>query len=487
MDMTYEYTTAATLARQVRTGEISPVEVLDSLFDQIEAHNDEINAFVYLCQDEAYEAARNAERAVAEGRDLGPLHGVPVAIKDLDTPVEGAPMTCGSVPLENFIAEEDCLLVERLRDAGAIVVGMTNVPEFGHKGTTDNPLHGTTVTPFDTDRIAGGSSGGSAAALAAGMTPLAVGSDAGGSIRIPSSACGVVGLMPSFGLVPFDARPDALEAHSPFTALGPMARSVEDVAIMLDVLAGWHPDDPFVAPKPDADYTGAIRRGIDSLSIQYSPDLGIFPMEDVVRETVDDAVDTLASTGASITRRDPDFGHDYETMLDAWEEGFKLLMSSLPDKVERATGIDLWGEHRDVLSPQFVEYIEAGLEQDASEFKIADMVRTDVYDAVNSILADHDVLVTSTLAVEPFDAEIAGPTEIDGQSIDPYFGWPLTWVFNLTGHPVLSVPAGVTDAGLPVGLQIVGQRFDDETVLAAGAALERVQPWADEYPPAGVS
>ena len=485
--MTYEYTTAATLAREIRAGEVSPVDVLDDLFAQIDAHDDAVNAFTYRREDDAYEAAREAERAVEEGHGLGPLHGVPVAIKDLDTPVEGAPMTCGSAPLVDNIAEEDCLPVERLKDAGAIVVGMTNVPEFGHKGTTDNPLHGTTVTPFDTDRIAGGSSGGSAAALAAGMTPLAIGSDAGGSIRIPASACGIAGLMPSFGLVPFDARPDALEAHSPFTALGPMARSVEDVALMLDVLVGWDASDPFAVPAPEADYVGATRRGADSLSVGYSPDLGIFPMEDVVRDTVEEAVAELDAAGASVTPSEPAFGHDYETMLAAWEEGFKLLLSSLPEKVEQATGIDLWGEHRDELMDQFVAYIEAGLDQSAAEFKRADMVRTDVYDAVNDVLADNDVFVTATLATPPFDADIAGPTAVNGHPVDPYFGWPLTWVFNLTGHPVLSVPAGFTDDGLPVGLQIVGQRFDDETVLAAGAALERIRPWDDHYPPAGIA
>ncbi|PSP48086.1 amidase [Halobacteriales archaeon QH_6_66_25] len=444
--MTYEYTTAATLAREIRAGEVSPVDVLDDLFAQIDAHDDAVNAFTYRREADAYEAAREAERAVEEGRDLGPLHGVPVAIKDLDTPVEGAPMTCGSAPLADNVAEEDCLPVQRLKSAGAIVVG---------------------------------------------MTPLAIGSDAGGSIRgsirIPASACGIAGLMPSFGLVPFDARPDALEAHSPFTALGPMARSVEDVALMLDVLVGWDASDPFSVPAPEADYVGATRRGADSLSVGYSPDLGIFPMEDVVRDIVEEAVTDLDAAGASVTPSEPAFGHDYETMLAAWEEGFKLLLSSLPEKVEQATGIDLWGEHRDELMDQFVAYIEAGLDQSAAEFKRADMVRTDVYDAVNDVLADNDVFVTATLATPPFDADIAGPTAVDGHPVDPYFGWPLTWVFNLTGHPVLSVPAGVTDDGLPVGLQIVGQRFDDETVLAAGAAIERIRPWDDHYPPAGIA
>lgn len=484
--MTVGYTSAATLARQIRTGNRSPVDVLDALFDRIEAHDETINAFVHLCTDGAYDAARTAERAVAEGQDLGPLHGVPVAIKDLDTPVAGAPMTCGSAPLADNIADEDCLLVQRLKDAGAIVIGMTNVPEFGHKGTTDNRLHGTTVTPFDTDRTAGGSSGGSAAALAAGMVPLAVGSDAGGSIRIPSSACGVVGFMPSFGLVPFDARPDALEPHTPFTALGPMARSVEDVALMLDVIAGWHPADPFSVPEPANDYVAATRRGGVDLSVQFSPDLGCFPVSDVVRDITDSAIAHFQSAGATVTRADPDFGHEYETLLGAWEEGFKLLLSSLPEKVDHATGIDLLENHRDELSPQFVTYIEAGLKQDATEFKRADLIRTDVYDTVTDILGEHDILATPTLAIPPFDADIAGPTEIDGRAIDPYFGWPLTWVFNLTGHPVMSVPAGLTDDGLPIGLQLVGQRFDDTTVLAAGATLERVRPWRDTYPPAGI-
>jgi len=486
--MTEAYTSAAALARRIRAGELSPVEVLDDLFDRIAAHDDAVNAFTYVREEAAYEEARAAERAVEAGEDLGPLHGVPVAIKDLDTPVEGAPMTCGSVPLADAIAEEDCLLVERLEAAGAIVVGMTNVPEFGHKGVTDNALHGTTVTPFDTDRISGGSSGGSAAAVAAGMAPLANGSDAGGSIRIPASACGVVGLMPTFGLVPFDARPDALEPHTPFTALGPLARTVEDAALMLEAIAGWHHADPFSVPLPDdADYVEAARRDDADLSVQYSPDLGVFPVEDAVTAVTDEAVAALEADGADVTRGAPEFGHDHGELLDAWEEGFKVLLSSLPDKVERATGIDLWGDHRDDLSPGFVDYIEAGLDQHTREFKLADMVRTDVYDAVNEVLAEHDVLATPTLAVPPFDADIEGPTEVAGREVDPYFGWPMTWVFNLTGHPVLSVPAGTTDDGLPVGIQLVGQRFDDATVLSAGATLERVRPWAKTYPPAGVS
>lgn len=485
--MTIEYTSATTLVQQIRTGHLSPVDILDDLFDQIASHDENINAFTYLCKNDAYDAAREAEQAINRGEAFGRLHGVPVAIKDLDTPVEGAPMTCGSVPLKDNIAKEDCLLVERLKEAGAIVLGMTNVPEFGHKGTTDNPLHGTTVTPFDTDRIAGGSSGGSAAALAAGMTPLAIGSDAGGSIRIPSSACGVVGLMPSFGLVPFDARPDALEPHTPFTALGPLARSVEDIALVLDVISGWHPADPFSVPKPTDDFVAATRRGGEDLSIQYSPNLGDFPVTKTVRETTDDAIAALEAAGTSVTRQDPDFKHDYQTMLEAWEEGFKLLLSSLPDKVEHDTDIDLLENHQDELSPQFIKYIKAGLKQKSSEFKRADMVRTDVYETVTTILSDHDILATPTLAVPPFDADIDGPTEVDGQAIDPYFGWPLTWVFNLTGHPVLSVPAGVTNEGLPVGIQLVGQRFDDSTVLAAGATLERINPWANTYPPDGIN
>jgi len=255
---------------------------------------------------------------------------------------------------------------------------------------------------------------------------------------------------------------------------------------MLDVISGWDSADPFAVPAPDTDYVAATRRGADDLSIQYSPDLGCFPMEDAVTDVIDEAVAALDGAGATVTRADPDLSHDYERLLAAWEEGFKLLLSSLPDKVERATGIDLLADHREELSPQFVEYIEAGLAQSASEFKRADMIRTDVYDAVNDVLDRHDVLATPTLACPPFDADIAGPTEIDGQSIDPYFGWPLTWVFNLTGHPVLSVPAGFTDDGLPVGIQLVGQRFDDATVLAAGAAVERARPWADAYPPTAV-
>jgi len=480
------YASATELAERIRNGDLSPVAVVDALLDQIETHDGSINAFVHVLAADARAAARDAEKAVENDEDLGPLHGVPVAIKDLDTPVEGVPSTCGSVPLADAVAQEDATIVTRLRDAGAIVLGTTNTPEFGHKGTTDNPLHGTTVTPFDADRISGGSSGGSAAAVAAGMVPIASGSDAGGSIRIPSSACGTFGLMPTYGLIPFDSRPDALESHTPFTCHGPITRTVADAAVALDVMAGWHPRDPLSVADYETDYLGATDRGIDDRTVGYTPDLGVFPVADRVRTAFEDAVDVFETAGATVRPLEVDHGFTHEELHDGWEKGFLLLMASLPDKVERETGIDLVADHREELTPEFLEYIEAGAELTIDEFKRADMVRTAFFDAVQDCLEEVDLLATPTLGVLPFDAGKLGPTAVGDREVDPLFGWQLTWPFNLTGHPVASFPADLVD-GLPVGLQVVGQRFDDETVLAASAAFERERPWGEYYPPAEVA
>lgn len=481
------YASAIELVSQIKSETLSPVNLVEQFFDRIDAYNGTINAFVHLRQSEALNEAQAAERAVVRGEELGPLHGLPIAIKDSGTPIADVPLTSGSVPLANNVPSEDAVIVDRLKDAGAIVLGTTNTPEICHKGTTDNLLHGTTVTPFDTTRISGGSSGGSAAAIAAGMAPLATGSDAAGSIRIPASACGVYGFLPSFGLVPFDIRPDAVEAHTPFTSLGPITRTVEDAALMLEVMAGWHPRDPFSVPDQNIDFRGAVDRGIDGLSIAYSPDLGVFPVDERVHAVVTDAIDAFDAAGATVDTVEINLGHSYEELHATLEICFLLLIATTPDKIAKTSDIDLLGEHRDELTHGFLNLVERGRDLSIVDLKKADMVRTDVFDAIQDFFERYDVLVTPTLSVPPFDVDELGPTEIDGQRVDPLFGWQLTWIFNLTGHPVASVPAGVTsDEGLPVGLQIVGQRFNDEAVLAASGAFEREHPWRDTYPPAGV-
>jgi Asp-tRNA(Asn)/Glu-tRNA(Gln) amidotransferase A subunit family amidase len=472
--------TAVGIARRIRDGDLSPVEVVDATLAAIEERNERTNAFVTVTDERAREAAERAERAVESGERLGPLHGVPVAIKDLDD-VAGVRTTSGSKLFEDRVAEENAPFVDRLLDAGAIVVGKTNTPEFGLGCTTDNRVAGPTGTPFDPDRVSGGSSGGAGAALGDGLVPLAQGSDTGGSIRTPASFCGVYGLKPTFGRVPRVDHRNAFGDHTPFSHTGPMARTVEDAALMLDVMAGPHPLDPFSLPEPAVDYVAATRRPVDDLSIAYSPDLGIYPIDPAVREVLDDAVLAFEAAGATVERVDLDPDLTHENVLDAYYTFATVLWESLFDALEEEGDLDPRGADRDRLAESTVETILEAETVSTREYKAADRTRTRVLELIEEILEEYELLATPTLAVPPFEIGDL-PTEVDGQPVEPRRGWLLTQPFNMTGQPAASIPAGLTDEGLPVGLQLVGGRLADDDVLAASAAFERVKPWRRHYP-----
>ena len=469
---------AVTLARQVRRGDLTPTEVVDAHLDRIDAVDDQVNAFVTL-NDDARAQAHEATEAVEAGEPLGPLHGVPVAIKDLSN-TAGLRTTLGSALLAENVPEEDAIVVRRLKNAGAIVIGKTNTPEFGRLSTvTRNRLFETTRNPWNTAKTTGGSSGGSAAAVAAGMVPLAQGSDAAGSVRIPSAACGTYGLMPDFGRVPHgNDRPDAFINTHPFSFLGPITRSVEDAALMLDVMAGPDDRDPFTRPAREESYRTALRDPVEDLRVAYSPDLGVCPLVDDVREAVDGLVDELRGTVATVDRVDPD--------LPGWEAAHEPLATLLQaryrgiyDAFREDQGVDIL-DRREEVTDEVVSRVEKSLELSAGDVRRAERRRTTVYDAVQDLFADYDLLVSATLSVPAFDID-SPPTAIDGESVHPVHGFTLTWPFNLTGNPTASVPAGRVD-GLPVGLQVTGRRGGDDTVVAAGAACERLAPWDDAYP-----
>lgn len=469
--------TAAGIARRIRDGDLSPTDVVEAHLERIHERNGRTNAFVTITDELAREAATEAEAALDRGDPTGPLHGVPVAIKDLDD-VAGVRTTSGSLLFEDRVAEDDDPFVERLKEAGAIIVGKTNTPEFGLGTTTDNRVVGSTGTPFAPNRVAGGSSGGAAAALADGLVPIAQGSDAGGSIRIPAAFCGVYGLKPTYGLIPSTGRPNAFASHTPFSHHGPMARTVEDAAIMLDVMAGPHPRDPFSLAATDG-FHDAVGRPIDDLTIAYSPGLGVYPLDPAVRETLEEAIGAFETAGATVEAVDPSFGHDRETILEAYYTFARLRWTALFDNLER-DGFNPRGKDRDRLRPYIVDLILDADEPTIGEYNRADIVRTDVLDAIADLLAEYDLLVSGTVAVPPFPHGDE-PEAVDGTPIEPLRGWVLTQPYNFTGQPAASIPAGFTD-GLPVGLQIAGGRHDDDLVIAASAAFERVRPWHDAYP-----
>jgi amidase len=477
------YATATELATRIRRRDLSPVELLDAVITRIEARNPSLNALVFTAFEEARDRAQQAERALTSGEAIGPLHGVPTAIKDLFDFKPGWPATFGGVrALKDFSVPARCTYAERMEAAGAILVGKTNSPVMGFRGTCDNYLFGPSRNPFDTTRNTGGSSGGSAAAVADGLLPLAEGTDGGGSIRIPAAWCGLYGYKASFGRVPQIARPNAFGSLNPFLFEGALTRTVDDAALALDVLAGYDDRDPFALDDPTT-FAGATRRSISGWRIAYSPDFGVYPVDRGVAAVVARAVKAFEDAGATVEEVDLTFDYDQRELSDLWCRLIAPLNIEGLDGL-KAQGLDVLGEHRDDFPPEYLRWIDEGRRLTALDVLSDQRMRTHVYDRIQQVLRSHDLLVTPTLAALPVpnaeDGNTVGPSTIDGVDVDPLIGWCLTYLINFTGHPAASIPAGDVD-GLPVGMQLIGRRYGDADVLAASAVYERMRPWQGTY------
>jgi Asp-tRNA(Asn)/Glu-tRNA(Gln) amidotransferase A subunit family amidase len=477
------------IAAGIRNGPYSSTEVVDAYLERIADRDETLNAFITVFEQRARSAAKRADQAIQSDEEIGQLHGVPVAIKD-SRAVAGERHTWGTRLLSDNVATEDDLLVSRLREAGAIVVGKTNLPEFALTGGTDNLLIGPTANPFDEKKMVGGSSGGSAAAVAAGLVPVAHGDDGGGSLRIPASTCGIFTIKPTFGLVPnvTPGRTDAF-GHTPMQSAGPMARCVEDAALMLDVLSGAHPGDPFSVPAGERSYRDAIHDDITGLEIALSPNMDLYPIDSRVRTVVEAAASAFEEAGATVSEVTLDFDHSREAITNAFMCQSNVLTTRFGEQLESSYDIDITGEDRDAVLSYIIEQFEAGRDTSALAYKNADVVRTDVLDTIEQVFADYDLLVGSTLMVPPFDKallrEQPGPSAVDGTQLDDsrwgmLIDWRSTQLSNLTGHPAASIPAGFVN-DLPVGMEIVGPHHRDTRVLAASETYEEVRPWQQAY------
>lgn len=484
-DSDFACTSATELARQSREREVSPVELVDAFAARIEERNPSLNAFVFTDFEESREQAKQAERALTDGSAVGALHGVPTAIKDLFDFKPGWPATFGGVrALANFKLDTHCVFAERVEKAGAIILGKTNSPVMGYRGTCDNPLFGATSNPFDLDRNPGGSSGGSAAAVADGLVPFAEGTDGGGSIRIPAAWCGLYGYKASFGRVPSVVRPNAFGSTMPFLFEGPLTRNVEDAALVLNVLSGYHPGDVFSIDEQPHDFVTDVRRDITGMRIAYTPDYGIFPVDQRIRESVGKAVQALADAGAVVEEIDLKLPYGQHELSDLWCRQIMLVNVSTFENFKR-NGLDLLGEHRDDFPDGYLRWADHVYGMSIAELNEDYEMRSAVYDSIQSVYDDFDLLVSPTLAAMPVrnaatPGATVGPSEIEGVEVDPYIGWCLTYLTNFTGHPAASIPAGLVD-GLPVGMQIQGRRYADGDVLAASGAFERARSWSDIY------
>jgi Asp-tRNA(Asn)/Glu-tRNA(Gln) amidotransferase A subunit family amidase len=464
------YTPATLLAAAIRTKQVSPVEVIEAVLARLERLNPSLNAYCTVTADLARTTARAAEAAVMRGEPLGPLHGVPYALKDL-TPTRGIRTTFGSKIFEHHVPTEDAIVVERLRAAGGILLGKTNTPEFGCKGLTDNNVFGTTYNPWNLERTPGGSSGGAGAAVAAGLGPLAEGSDLAGSIRMPASFCGVVGFKPSQGRIP---RYPNGNAWNTMSFNGPLTRTVADAALMFQAMAGPDDRDPLSLPDTGENFNTAVQGDLSlrGLRVAWTPDLRMVPVEPVVQEICATAVRVFADLGCDIADDSPDCSgaHELFGVLNA-----NLRMAAVGDYAET------WAAHMD---PLLVWRIEQARTLSLREVGKAETARTVLYQRVRTFFEQYDLLLLPTTSALPYPAHGGYPTTVAGRPINtPYELLLLTYAFNVTGQPAISVPAGWTTDGLPIGLQIVGRRHADALVLRAAAAFEAAAPWAQRRPP----
>lgn len=467
MDRTLVEADALTLARLIRDKQVSPVAVVEAVLARIEALQPTVNAFITVTAEEARAAARRAEAAVMAGERLGPLHGVPFSVKDL-LPTRGVRTTMGSLIFADQVPAEDAVPVRRLREAGAILVGKTTTPEFGHKPLTDSPLFGATRNPWDLSRTAGGSSGGAAAAVVSGQAPLALGTDGGGSIRLPASCCGIVGLKPTLGRVPHVSQADLFSSTS---YIGPMARTVAETAACFDAIAGFDAGDPYSRPEPADDPRDVTVRG---LRVGWLPRVGNRLVDAEVLAATEAAVRHLEAGGAHVETLDED--------VSAFEQTFLIgLQAGLAARV---------GAHMaafgDKVAPSLRESVERGARWSAVDWVNALGQRTAMYRRVSALLRRFDVLLSPTLSRPALavDHDAFRPITIGGEEAGSIRGawYPYLWPFNLSGHPALSLPCGVAADGLPIGLQIVGPWHGDRRVLALAGHLERERPCARPMP-----
>jgi aspartyl-tRNA(Asn)/glutamyl-tRNA(Gln) amidotransferase subunit A len=462
------FTPAHKLAQRIRSGQLSPVELIEACLERIQETNPTLNAFIAMRPEEALAEARAMADRIAHGGDPGPLAGLPLGVKELED-AEGFPSTHASVPFKDNRPERDSVQVERLRAAGAIVLGKTNAPEFGYTAFTKNLLFGVTRNPWNPERTPGGSSGGSSAAIASGMVPIATGSDGGGSIRIPACYVGCYGIKPTFGRVP--RGPFQMLDWSATIAYGPITRTVRDAALYLDAVVGAHPCDPDSLPHPGVSYVEVLERLPQGLRIAWSPTLGYAQVQPDVMREVRQAVGVFEK-----------LGHDVDEVQDVFADP-GLQWATVANSENYAEIAHLIDERRPEFGRAFLATTERGRDVTPEKYGAAQRVRADLVNALWHFFERYDLLLTPTLPTEAFDARGRMPTEIDGQPLaTPLAMLPFTYPFNLSGHPAATVRAGLTDSGLPAGLQIVGPRHRDDLVLQASYAYERERPWNHHWP-----
>ena len=471
IDENLAFAPATELRELIAEKQVSPVEITQLYLERIDRLDPQLNSYLTVTSEIAMDAARKAEQAVTDGDELGPLHGIPISIKDLQM-TKGVRTTGGSLAYKDRIPDADCAVVERVLAAGAIMLGKTNSPEFGLLGANENRLGEPCRNPWNPERTSGGSSGGAGASIIAGLTSLATGGDGGGSIRIPASFNGTYGIKPTQGRVSSYSGVDAPPASNYTSQQGPLTRTVRDSAMLLQVVAGYDSRDPGSLRAPTPDFEAAVGRGIEGLRVGYSPDYGYGAVDPQVAQISEKAANVFAELGCSVEEADLKLEGAFDTWFTFFSSNAYLTQGHLVDAPD------------DPLSWYARWCIEAGSKVTGAEYAKAVGERDRMLQQFGDVFEKYDVLVSPTMAVTAFSTE-EYPQKIDGQDPYPNPSWgflPFTHPINTIGHAAASIPCGFDSDGMPVGLHIVGRHGDEETVLAFSAAFEAARPWISHRP-----
>ena len=479
-----EYLSAAELGTAIRSRVLSPTETVRYFEQRIEERNASLNAFVYTRFDHAESEAMRLEQKLFRGEETGPFAGVPFALKDFLPSKKGWTHSHGGVASLIRRDPADSEFCKAMETAGGIAIGKTNSPAYGFRGTCDNKLYGHTSNPFDIRYNSGGSSGGSAAAVSDGLVPIAEGGDAGGSIRIPAAWCGCFGFKPSVGTVPSVVRPDAWSATHPYCFNGGLTKTVEDSAILLNYMDRYDPRDPLSLPRRVKDYTEEMNRSVRDWKIAYTPDFDIFPVDPEVARITEETAMSLKEAGAIVEPVRFNIKRSAYELAVMWCRSI-CVDTAIELELDRRKGFDLIRDHRDELPEEFIFWNEQAAKDGILDYYEFNCVRTELLDALEDVFGHYDLILSPTTICLPVknaaDGNTLGPVEMNGFPVEPLIGFSETFPANFTGNPAASVPAGLSESGLPVGLQIIGKRFCDSDVLAGAKAFENIRPWRDLY------
>lgn len=464
----------------VNRREIKATEVMEYFLRRIEARNPSLRAFTYWRAEEALEAAANVDKKLDQHQYVGPFSGVPVGLKDFLPSKKGWTNSHGGVPSLVREDEADSMFCAAAEKLGAVVVGKTNAPAFGFSGACQNVMYGSTANPFDTTRTSGGSSGGSASAVADGLLAFAEGGDAGGSIRIPSGWCNLFGYKPSVGTVSSYCRPDGWTATHPYCFNGCLTKSVRDSAIMLSEMAQYNPRDPISLPiLNEINFKQSFDHINPNVKIAYTADFDLYPVDPRVRCTVEAAVKKLEDSGASVERVSFNWKHSLDEMLYCWCWAISID-TALDLAMWKEQGLDLVGDHRDELPEEFIYFNEVAANAGIFDFRHFNEIRTDILDNFEDVLENYDFLISPTATCLPMPLADNGRCEqVGGVKLNPqtnFISFAETPLVNFIGYPAASIPAGYVD-NIPVGMQIITKQYEDYALMRLCRHFEKLQPW----------